>query len=106
MMRATLHIVTTPDYERFRLILQDDLAAEWGSLQRRAALQPDVPGVVAAARYFFAEPHSFGELRPLLEELKPGRDTNVLAYAVRTHLPLVQVPSVRADWAMRETRRL
>ena len=98
LMRVTLHLVTTADYERFRPVLGDDLAAEWGSVRRRAALLPDVPEVVAAARPFFAEPHTFGEFRPLLEALKPGRDANVLAYAVRTHLPLVEVPSAKAEW--------
>jgi hypothetical protein len=98
MMRATLHLVSTTDYEWLRPVLQAELVAEWGSVQRRRALEPDVPEVVAAARSFFAEPHTFGDFRPLLEELKPGRDANVLAYAVRTHLPLAQVPNEKTDW--------
>jgi hypothetical protein len=98
LMRATLHLVTTADYERMRPLLQHDLVAEWRSVRRRAALEPDVPEVLAAAESFFAEPHTFAEFRPLLEALKPGRQADVLAYAVRTHLPLAEMPDAKAAW--------
>ena len=52
------------------------------------------PGLVGDARDFFEEePRTFADLRLLLSELEPDRDQSALAYAVRTRLPLVQVPS-------------
>jgi hypothetical protein len=54
----------------------------------------DLDRLVGAARDVFGEePRTFADLRPLLSELEPDRDQSALAYAVRTRLPLVQVPS-------------
>jgi hypothetical protein len=54
----------------------------------------DLDRLIGTARdYFEAEPRTFADLRPLLSEIEPDRDPSALAYAVRTMLPLVQVPS-------------
>jgi Winged helix DNA-binding domain len=54
----------------------------------------DLDRLVGAAReYFETEPHPFADFRPLLAALEQDRDQSALAYAVRTQLPLVQVPS-------------
>ncbi|HMK92334.1 MAG TPA: crosslink repair DNA glycosylase YcaQ family protein, partial [Thermoleophilia bacterium] len=98
MMRATLHLTTAADYWFLRPALQTGLVAEYNSLARRRALAGEVATAVAAARRFFAEPHTFDEFRRLLEEHHPGVDLQALAYGVRTHLPLVQEPSGRAPW--------
>ena len=98
MMRATLHLVTASDYWLLRPALQDGLSHQYDAVLRRRSLGPDVPAAVAAGRQFFAEPRTFGEFRGRLEELAPDQDMGALAYAVRTHLPLVQVPSPSAPW--------
>jgi hypothetical protein len=50
--------------------------------------------MVAAARAFMqTEPRSFAELTTLLTDLVPDGDPGAMRYAVRTHLPLVQVPT-------------
>jgi hypothetical protein len=92
LMRATLHLVSADDYLLFRPALQPALSYSMRSILRRRADGLDVDRLIAAARaYFEQEPHTFAELRTLLADLEPNRDLNALAYAVRTHLPLVQV---------------
>jgi len=54
----------------------------------------DLDRLIGVEKEFFEqEPHTFADLRPLISELEPGRDQSALAYAARTRLPLVQVPS-------------
>ena len=54
----------------------------------------DLDRLVGAVReYLEKEPRPFADLRPLLSEIEPDRDQSALAYALRTQLPLVQVPS-------------
>ncbi len=97
LMRATLHIVTAQDYQRFRSTLQPALTSSLRSvLSRTSGLDLDRL-VEAARRYFEEKPRSFAELRGLLADLEPDRDLISLAYAVRTHLPLVQIPN-GSDW--------
>ena len=47
----------------------------------------------AARAYLEEEPRTYGELRSFLSGLEPDRAPEALAYAVRTYLPMVQVPS-------------
>jgi hypothetical protein len=47
--------------------------------------------VSAAQPFFEDQPRPFTELRAFLSAIEPERDPEALAYAVRTHLPLVQV---------------
>ena len=64
------------------------LAAFFG--QRAKGL--DIPPLIAATRDYLRErPRTFAEVRLFLADLVPDRDPEALAYAVRTHLPLVQV---------------
>jgi hypothetical protein len=49
--------------------------------------------VVADARSFFKEPHTFDEFRKYVGK----GDERAIAYAVRMHLPLIQVPA-DAQW--------
>jgi hypothetical protein len=59
----------------------------------------DIDRLVAAARTSLQEqPHSFAELSAEPSELEPGRDPEALAYAARSHLPLVQ-PWYKFRWA-------
>jgi len=98
MMRATLHLMTVGDFWLLRPALQEGLTYQYDAILRRRSLGLDIPAAIAAGRQFFAEPHTFAEFRDLLERLEPGKDIRALAYAVRTHLPLVQVPSPTAPW--------
>ena len=94
LMRATLHLMTADDYLLLRPALQPALTRSMNSTTGKRVEGLDVDRLVGAARaYFEEEPRTFADLRPLLSELEPDRDPSALAYAVRTHLPLVQVPS-------------
>jgi hypothetical protein len=94
LMRATLHLMTAEDYLLLRPALQPALTRSMNSIAGKRLDGLDVGRLVAASREFFGEePRTFADLRPLLSELEPDRDQSALAYAVRTHLPLVQVPS-------------
>ena len=94
LMRATLHLMTAEDYLLLRPALQPALTRSMNSIAGKRLDGLDVDRLVGAAReYFEREPHPFAALRPLLSELEPDRDPSALAYAVRTSLPLVQVPS-------------
>src|SRR5205807_9966793 len=65
---------------------------------RERAKSIDLKAVVAAARRFFdEEARTFDELRAHLGERFPRADARAMAYLVRMHLPLVQVPT-DAEW--------
>jgi Winged helix DNA-binding domain len=94
LMRATLHLVTAEDYLLLRPALQPALTRSMNSIAGKRLEGLDLDRLVAAAReYFEREPRPFADFRPLLSELEPERDPSALAYAVRTQLPLVQVPT-------------
>jgi hypothetical protein len=97
MMRATLHLVTAEDYLRFRSTLQPVLSGAFQSVQKGRAEDLDVPPLLEAARSFLAEsPRTFAGISRMATELVPGTDVGVMRYAVRTHIPLVQVPVPKA----------
>jgi Winged helix DNA-binding domain len=94
LMRATLQLMTADDYLLLRPALQPALTRSMRSIAGKRLEGVDLDRLIDAAREFFEdEPHTFADLRPLLSELEPDRDPSALAYAVRTCLPLVQVPS-------------
>jgi hypothetical protein len=91
LMRVTLHLVSTKDYMGLRPLLQPMLSA--GFLRARIP-GLEVEAVVAAARACLEDrPCTFHDLRALLGKRWPKLDERALGYAVRTHLPLVQVPA-------------
>ncbi|HXO21799.1 MAG TPA: winged helix DNA-binding domain-containing protein [Thermoanaerobaculia bacterium] len=93
-MRGTLHLLSARDYVRLRASLQPMLDRGMQSILKERAGALDIPALVEEARAFFAaEPRTFEELRDHLLELHPGGDERAMGYAVRTHLPLVQVPA-------------
>jgi Winged helix DNA-binding domain len=99
LMRATLHLMTAVDYLLLRPALQPALARSLQGIAGRRMQGLDVEELVATVRAFFAhEPRAFAELREVLSDLLPDQDPSALAYAVRTHLPLVQVPSANSTW--------
>ena len=94
LMRATLQLMTADDYLLLRPALQPALTRSMRSIAGKRLEGLDLDRLIGTARGFFeAEPRTFADLRPLLSELEPDRDPSALAYAVRTMLPLVQVPS-------------
>jgi len=98
LMRATLHLVSTRDYRVLRPLLQPMLSAELRRVLRDRAPGLELEPVVAAARACLEErPRTFDEVRAVLRAAWPRADERALGYAVRTHLPLVQVP-VETRW--------
>ncbi|MCK6445742.1 MAG: winged helix DNA-binding domain-containing protein [Planctomycetes bacterium] len=93
-MRATLHLLSTRDYLALRGPLQPGLTAGMRSILRDRAAELDIDALCSFARKFFdAEPRPFDALRDELAAQFPKLDERAAAYAVRTHLPLVQVPT-------------
>jgi hypothetical protein len=94
MMRHTLHLVTAEDYVELRQAVQPALTRSLGGITRKRLAGVDLERVLRAARKRFeAGPATFAEIRALVSELMPGADISALAYAVRTFVPLVQVPA-------------
>ena len=88
LMRATLHLVTARDFLLLRPALQPVLTRPLQGLKAKGV---DVDRLVGASRAFIAEePRTATELRAFLSELAP-EDSALAAYAVRMHLPLVQM---------------
>jgi Winged helix DNA-binding domain len=97
MMRATLHLTTARDFLLLRPAVQPAIARFFDSVIRRRAPGVDPARIVAAAAGCLREPHTFAELRAALAEFEPSPGEWPVAYAARTRLPVVQVPS-EAMW--------
>lgn len=94
MMRATLHLVTADDFIRLRGTLQPVLQGASDSIVNSRGTAFDRDAVLAMAREFIAaQPRSFAEITAMFEERMPDVDVGSLRYTVRTHVPLVQVPT-------------
>jgi hypothetical protein len=94
LMRCTLHLMSTRDYVKLHAALQPVLDSAMKSILRDRAKGLNLPELVAAARtYFEEEPRTFEELRDLLVKRFPQGDERAMGYAVRTQLPVVQVPT-------------
>lgn len=100
LMRGTLHLMTTKDYLDLRPALQPLLSEAFQGVLKERATRIDLDRVTAAARACLDEqPRTFEELRAVLGKAWPGLDARALGYAVRMHLPLVQVPTeTRWGW--------
>lgn len=98
LMRATIHLMAGEDYVLLRPVLQDALDASLRSALGARLKTLDIETLVKEARAIFAEePRTFSELRPLQTKRHPKLDSNAMQFAVRTNLPLVQVPT-DATW--------
>jgi hypothetical protein len=99
LMRATLHLFTAEDYLRFRTTLQAVMAGAATAIAKRRDEDFDVDKVLKAARHFIGEkPRTFAEISHMVAKLMPDHDVGAMRYAVRTHLPLVQVP-ITGGWS-------
>lgn len=94
MMRCTLHLVSAKDYVALRPAIQPALNKAMRSALGKRANSLDLETLVqGAAEYFTDSPRQFNALRAHLAEAHPGGDERAMAYAIRTQLPLVQVPT-------------
>ena len=109
-MRATIHIMSASDYVALRGALQPALSRGMqGALGARAGAL-DLATLDRTARSFFGErPATFDALRAHLRAAG-ATDERAMAYAIRTHVPLVQVPTdaawgfpAAADFALAES---
>lgn len=99
LMRATLHLSAAADFLQFRATLQPVLTKALAQILKKRGAHIDVERLVGAAREFIgAEPRSFAEITSMLTRLHPDEDPGAMRYAVRTHLPLIQVPT-EATWS-------
>jgi len=93
LMRSTLHLVAAEDYLILWPAIQPALARALNSFFGKQARGLDTARLVAVARELLEDgPKTFAQLRTALLEVEPDRDPAALAYAVRSYLPLVQVP--------------
>lgn len=110
-MRGTLHLMTTADYLGLRGALQPMLSRGMQSILRERATALDLRVLEEEARAFFGgAPATFDALRDHLKAKHPEGDERAMAYAIRMHLPLVQVPTgtawgfpAAADFAVAES---
>jgi hypothetical protein len=98
LMRGTLHLVSARDALAFRPLTQV-LLDRYLVSSRGAPLKGfDFEALSGVARkYVEEEPRTDKELRALLAEHWPGEDAELLTWAARIKLPLVQVPP-RGIW--------
>ncbi|MFN3432064.1 MAG: DNA glycosylase AlkZ-like family protein, partial [Candidatus Sericytochromatia bacterium] len=98
-LRATLHLMTAADYQATRATIQPVLDAGFQGIlksiqKQRGAGIPDLAPLIEAARAAFeAQPRPFEPMRQALLAQFPDADDRAMGYAVRTQLPLVQVPT-------------
>lgn len=100
LMRGTLHLMGTKDYVAFRPPLQPMLSAGMKGVLKDKAGGIDLDGITRATRACLeAGPCTFDAIRAVLKKKWPKVDERAMGYAVRTHLPLVQVPTeTRWGW--------
>jgi hypothetical protein len=100
LMRGTLHLVSARDYRVLRPALQATFTEGMLAVLGHRAKNVDVEGVAAEARACLEErPQTFEEIRAVLAKRWPELDARAMGYAVRMHLPLVQVPTdARWGW--------
>jgi hypothetical protein len=92
MMRCTVHVVTAADYLAWRPALHPALVRAFHGFHGDNARRLDTEDVLAAARELLEDqPRSFVELREELSARWPDVRPETLAFAVRAHLPIVQV---------------
>ncbi|OCT15737.1 hypothetical protein A8709_14850 [Paenibacillus pectinilyticus] len=93
LMRATIHLVSARDYRELRplmqLVLERGLKGNYG----KYLLGVDEKALADAGLALVEEqPMTFSELGKRLNEQWPDRDPEALAAAIRTWVPLVQLP--------------
>jgi hypothetical protein len=92
-MRCTMHLMSARDYLAFWGAIQPAVARAVRAWSGKHLAGLDIDRIVAGVRERMAQrPHTFAELRELIPELDRTATPQAASYAVRAHLPLVQVP--------------
>jgi hypothetical protein len=103
-LRGTLHALSAADFLRLRAAMQPSLSHAMRAVLRDRAQGLDVDAVTSEARGFFAErPRKFTEVRDFLLTRLPQGNERAMGFAVRLHLPLVQVPTAVDPWSFPAT---
>ena len=99
-MRVTIHLMSARDFATLRPCLQGSLDRGMRSVLKGRAETLDLTWLRdTALAYLSAEgPRDFEQIRDHLAKLDPKSDVRAMGYAVRTQLPLVQVPERGAAW--------
>ena len=93
LFRATLHLVSAADWAALRPVCEPVLERAARVLGERTRTL-DLDALRVLARELLSQaPRTSAELRTLLHAAFPDCDERALGYAVRTHVPLVMVPS-------------
>lgn len=92
-VRSTLHLVSAADHQRFQAVIQPALARGLRSFFGKQSANFDIERLVSIARpYLESNRPSIGALRAHLQQHEPHLNKEAMAYAVRSYLPLVQIP--------------
>ncbi|HEX8743790.1 MAG TPA: winged helix DNA-binding domain-containing protein [Thermoleophilaceae bacterium] len=92
-MRCTMHLMSARDFLALWGAIRPAVARAVRGWTGRRLAGLDMDRIVAAVRaHIEEEPRTFAQLRELIPELEPKGDPQGVSYAVRAHLPLVQVP--------------
>ncbi len=93
LMRGTIHLVSARDAWQLRPLVQPVLDRVQGSQFGRRLDGVDMVALVARGRAFVdQEPRTFKALGDHLLERWPDRDRSAMEQAIRTAVPLIQVP--------------
>lgn len=98
MMRGTLHIMSAKDFLAFRMALQPAFTAGVQSVVGKGPI-PSIDTLITAGRSAFGrKARPFSDVRAALVSRFPDSHDRLMGYAVRMHLPLVQVPVEEEAW--------
>lgn len=99
-LRGTLHLASTKDFVALRGTVQLALDAALTGVLRERVRDIDTKEVIAVARAFFREPHSFDDLRKAFGD---DGDIRAKAFAARCLVPLVQLHDGSARFVLAES---
>lgn len=92
-IRSTLHLVSAADHQRFQSVIQPALLRGFRSFFGARGADLDIERLVGIAKPFLeSNQPSIGALRTHLQAQEPTLNKEAMAYAVRSYLPLVQIP--------------
>ncbi|OAS16538.1 hypothetical protein A8708_19835 [Paenibacillus oryzisoli] len=93
MMRSTIHLVSARDCLELRPLVQSVLERGYTGTYSKSLAGLDENRIASVGRALVEEePLTFSELGKRLSEEWPDRDPDALSAAIRTWVPLVQVP--------------
>jgi hypothetical protein len=103
LMRRTLHLVTADDFLALRPVMQEMVERGYAGTSFAAQIEGvDMEELLALGRRLVEErPRTTADLKRDLGPRWPDADPEALAYAIRYHLPLVQLPP-RGLWPTRK----